>query len=171
MADFPLDCTNDLVSRVLARLGGDGHAMPSNRSQATTKASGVEGRCKSSLWTSLGGESRDTRLDGPLSQAGVNGTTVNTILEWPGTSRTPLEPPCPAVLDVGKNPLSLFLCFLRGTGSGTGAALARNLLVLLTHDGAEGLWPRNPSLVLDASSLLTKADILSVGSSGPCVGR
>lgn len=130
----------------------------------------MEGRCKSSLWTSLGGESRDTRLDGPLSQAGVNGTTVNTILEWPGTSRTPLEPPCPAVLDVGKNPVPFSLLLARN-GSGTGAALASNLLVQLTHDGAEGLWPRNPSLVLDASSLLTKADVLSVSSTGPCVGR
>lgn len=51
-------------------------------SLAVSKASAVEGNCRSSSWVFLAGESNGTRLNGLLPGAGVDGTAAKgTALE------------------------------------------------------------------------------------------
>lgn len=118
--DLPLEGTERLFGAAgsgsyAPSLAWGGGAMHLISSLAASDVPGVEGNCKSSSINSLGGESRDARLNRPLARAGVDGIVATGVeVEWPDVDHTPLKPLRPDVLDVGECPLSAFICFSHG---------------------------------------------------------
>lgn len=82
-----------LESGARSCLMGNSSAMRAISSRAISNVSSMKGNSSVSQWLSLGAESSGTGLDGTLSGARVNGTTLGSMeLEWPGAGCTPLEP-------------------------------------------------------------------------------